>query len=79
MTNPQEIPRAIIEWLHGFDAPPTVKAQGRSAEESEMILKFLEKVLLGSANDRCVHGPPVGKVPTNGRQAGAILAPPLRS
>jgi hypothetical protein len=53
MTNPQEIPRAIIEWLNGFDALPTIRAQGRSAEESEMISKFLEKVLqLGSANDR---------------------------
>jgi hypothetical protein len=46
MSEPREIPRAIIEWLHGLDEPPIVMAQGRTAEESEKILKFLEKVLM---------------------------------
>ena len=45
MTNDHEIPRAILEWLDGLDAPPTVRAQGRTAEESEKILKFLENLL----------------------------------
>lgn len=46
MSEPREIPRAIIEWLNGLDHPPTVKAMGRSSEESEKILRFLEKVLM---------------------------------
>ena len=46
----RDIPRAIIEWLDGLDAPPIVRAQGRTAEESEKILKLLEKLLkIGAA------------------------------
>lgn len=45
VTDDHEIPRAILEWLQGFDEPPTVRAQGRTAEESERILKFLETLL----------------------------------
>lgn len=45
MSEDPDIPRAILEWLDGLDAPPSVRAQGRTAEESEKILKFLEKLL----------------------------------
>ncbi len=45
MSDERNIPRAIIEWIHGFDEPPTVRAMGRTAEESEKILRFLEKLL----------------------------------
>lgn len=45
MSDEHEIPRAILEWLDGLDSPPIVRAQGRTAEESENILKFLEKLL----------------------------------
>ena len=46
MSDDREIPRAIIEWLDGLDSQPTVRAIGRTAEESEKILRFLEKVLM---------------------------------
>ena len=51
MSDDREIPRVIIEWLDGLDNPPTVRAQGRSAEESEKILRFLEKVLMAGGNE----------------------------
>ena len=45
MSENRDIPRAILEWLNGLDAPPIVRAMGRTAEESEKILRFLEKLL----------------------------------
>ena len=53
MTDQEHIPRAILEWLYGFDEPPVVRALGRTSEESEKILRFLEKLLkAGDANER---------------------------
>ena len=51
MTDHEEIPRAILEWLNGLDAPPIVRAMGRSAEESAKILKFLERLLKADASE----------------------------
>jgi hypothetical protein len=48
---PREIPRAIIEWLDSLDAPPTVRAQGRTSEESGRMRRDLERVLMVDSSD----------------------------